>query len=196
MLSIITDGAASPKSRRHRPSWSSRAAAAWCLLFAARGAYWAVGGTAGLGTLAHDLRRQAAERATASLVVLWATIVLELVGAVIAVCLARSATSAATVPTSKTTAAYFLAIVGGVTLVGHGVLFSTFGFSSSRFTSSEQWWYGAFWGPWFTTGGVLFLLAGRAEHARRDLRPDMTGRAGVALGVALTAIQTVLAGTA
>lgn len=69
--------------------WAGYAAAGWALVFAARGIYWALGGTVGLGTLSAGIREAATEGDPTLYAALWATVALELVAAALALALVR-----------------------------------------------------------------------------------------------------------
>ena len=186
-----TDG---PPAAQRSLTWPALAAATWCCAFAARGAYWAAGGTVGTGTLAGDLRRLATERPAPAVAVLWTTVAVELLAAAAALNLARAARRPErSILRRRPRASYVVAVIAGTALLGHGAMFSSLAFAASSRTPSEQRWYAAFWGPWFMLGGALFIAAAIAEHRRQARRPDPAARLGVTLAAALTAVQLVAA---
>jgi hypothetical protein len=113
-----------------RPSgWAGYAAAGWALVFAVRGVYWALGGTAGLGTLSRGIQQAAAARDRSLLAALWVTVLLEVAGALLALALVRPGPRAPRwLPLlgGRRVPGWLLlapAWGAGTLLAGHGVLF-------------------------------------------------------------------------
>ncbi len=162
------------------------AAMAWCLIFAVRGAYWALGGTAGIDTVAPGVRDYPGIRT-----ILWVTVVLELVGAALALALTR--------PRRAPGWLLLLPAWGaGALLAGHGLEFVSFGALTAAGVfprSAQTLWYALMWGPWFLLGGVLFMAAGwaylRADPARRTSAVLASGL-GAFAGAAVAAAPLVL----
>lgn len=183
-----------------RSAWAAYAAAAWALLFALRGAYWALGGTVGLGTLSRGIREAAADRDPWLFAALWISVVLEIVAAAIALALVRPrrrivprrlpVVGGRSVPAW---ALLLLASGAGTVLAGHGALFVGFGAAAAIGGgpwTAELRWYTLFWGPWFVLGGGLFLAAAWAALRRSPDRRVGTaaGAVGVLGGLAATAM--------
>lgn len=171
-------------------TWAGYAAAAWAIVFAIRGIYWALGGTVGLGTLSEGIQQAAAEGDPDLYAALWATVVLEVVAAALALALVKP---------RMWTLPHRLPVVGGkrvpnwallvpawgagTLLAGHGSVFVSFGVLAAIGaieSTSEVRWYSLFWGPWFMLGGVLFMWA--ARHYLRNLPERRIGILASALG--------------
>ncbi|CAN5666528.1 MAG: DUF3995 domain-containing protein [Actinomycetota bacterium] len=168
----------------------------WAVVFAIRGAYWATGGTVGLGTLSQGIRNAAAAGDPTLYAALWITVVLEVAGVVVALALARGAQP------QLTRVALTLAGTGaGTMLVAHGALFVGFGLVAvlnGQPVSSELRWYALLWEPWFLLGAALFLLAVRsfAEGGLRDPGITLGRTAGVLGGLATAAAPFVVSALA
>lgn len=153
-------------------TWAGYAAAVWAGMFALRGVYWALGGTVGLGTVAEGLQVQAAAGDPTVFGMLWAAVVLLLVGTVWAVALARG-WRPVVVPAgrrghSRRLPAWLMFVppaAGGGLLVVHGGLYIS-GLVFGDRADSATWWYGLLWGPWFVLGGLLFLAAANGYRRR------------------------------
>jgi len=174
----------------HRSSvWFAYAAAAWALLFALRGVYWALGGTIGLGTLSPGIRQAAADRDPWLFAALWISVALEVVAAVLALALVRPGRRVLPrrlpVVGGRSIPAWLLLLLAsgaGTVLAGHGALFV--GFGAAAALGGDPWtpelrWYTLFWGPWFVLGGMLFLAAAWTFLRRI---PDRRAGAATALG--------------
>jgi Protein of unknown function (DUF3995) len=74
------------------------AAFAWAAVFAALSFYWAAGGDGLVTTLAHTLRADAAKRDAGFVAILYATAVLKLAAAALAISLARPLAGAPATP--------------------------------------------------------------------------------------------------
>ena len=70
-------------------TWAGYAACAWAMVFAAMSFYWAAGGTTGIGTQANSIQEVARDPDARFTAVLWATGVLKVVGAVLALALVQ-----------------------------------------------------------------------------------------------------------
>lgn len=142
----------------------------WCVIFAALHVYWAVGGSVGLAAAAGvDL---AARRPPVFVLVgLWGTAMLLLLGAAFSAALARGR------PRGRLRRVALLACwLVGAALLARGVVLQLVlatgaGRIASSVGSSQTRWSVILWNPWFTLGGVAFLLT--AHHF---------GRLGRALG--------------
>jgi hypothetical protein len=193
MASVVGDSARATTRRSRSSVWAGYAAAAWAILFAIRGAYWALGGTVGLGTLSEGIRQARAERDPWLFAGLWITVGLEVVAALLALALVRprSPVIPRRLPIlgGKAVPAGLLLLLAwgaGTVLAGHGGLFVGFGLVTAlrdEPLSAELRWYALFWGPWFLLGGLLFLAAGRSFLRRAgSRRPDVLASAAGALG--------------
>lgn len=140
-------------------------ACAWCVLFAAVHFFWAAGGEAGLASSAGiDL----ATRRPVSFVLfgLWGTAVLCLVGAVFCVGLACWRPRG-----GRRWGMVILGLLAGAVLLTRGlllevVLLTGAGGVASSVGPAERYWSLILWNPWFTSGGLLLLVAARKfQHA-------------------------------
>ncbi len=136
----------------------------WCVAFATLHVYWAVGGSVGLASSA------GADLATRRppvfvLVGLWGTALLLLLGALFSAALARGR------PRGRLRRVALLAcwLVGTTLLVRGVVLQLVLATGAGRIASSvgpfQTRWSLVLWNPWFTLGGVAFLLT--AHHFGR-----------------------------
>jgi hypothetical protein len=73
-----------------RTSWAGYAACGWGLIFAAISFYWGSGGRRGLDTIGGSIERMALAGDTSIYVAVWATGLLKLVGAALALAMVRS----------------------------------------------------------------------------------------------------------
>ncbi|MDQ3766008.1 MAG: DUF3995 domain-containing protein [Actinomycetota bacterium] len=183
---------------------AGHAAAGWAFVFAIRGVYWALGGTAGLGTLSPEIQRAATDRDPFLFAALWITVALELFGVVLALALVRP--PAESLPHrlpllagNKVPGWMLLASAwgAGTLLAGHGGLFVGFGLLGSSgpgARTSVTLWYSLFWGPWFLLGGILFMAAGWSYLRRSsDRRGAVTASVLGALGGLAAAGAPVIA---
>jgi len=149
--------------------WCTYPACAWCVAFAALHVYWAVGGDIGLASSAGvDLatRRPALFVAVG----LWGTALLLLLGAGFTAALARSR------PRGRLRRlAVVVSWLVGVALVARGVvlelvLMTGGGGVAAAVGALEIHWSLVLWNPWFTLGGVAFLLTARRFGQRSPSR--------------------------
>jgi len=148
---------------RHRPGGdpAAGAAAVWALAFAAASAYWALGGSAGTGTLARDLAAQADTREPGFVALLWVAAVAKALLALPALAL-RLRLGART----------RRRVVIAATVLGAGlVLYGAAGFADFALMAAGArpvpagvgepavFWYLVLWEPVWMLGGALFLVA-------------------------------------
>lgn len=173
-------------------------AAGWALVFALPSLYWALGGRAGISsTVSPDLVRLVDDGVTWFIAVLWATLLLKLVGAGLGAALTRDR--------GRRTGWLLLCAAWGaaVLLAFHGLLFVAQGLLVEAGTlhvapglRAISRWYTFLWGPWFVAGGVAFGSAARA-YLRRvpDRRPAVRagwlGAAGALLISAALAVASI-----
>ncbi len=142
--------------------WAGYAAAAWSLFFAIVHLYWSLGGTIGISTLGGEIERMARERTLWFIIVAaWGVAILKTVAGVVA--LAGVQVWGAKVPR------WFLLLATW----GIGVLFTLYGLAgmvqrilmvSGALRTPDDFparWHLFLWDPWWTLGGILFLLAAR-----------------------------------
>lgn len=154
-------GAGSPTAGRPRRRWAGYGACVWSLLFAALSFYWAAGGLVGAGTIGPAVEGPALAREPAFVAVLWATAVLKLVAAGLALALAHDPRW---VPRwmlllAGWGAAGLLSLYGLANLAQHllivgGVIAVPAGLGEAALP-----WHLWLWDPVWISGGVLFTLA-------------------------------------
>ncbi len=174
MMSTESQKSNHPASRAHasRP-WIPYTAAAWAVVFAIVSFYWASGGTIGIGTLARSIQQLGRERSPSFVAEVWATGVLKLVAAAIALALIR--------PWGKRIAPRLLRILiwgTGVTLLLYGgsnliqdvlIVAGVIDVPKSMGPEAVRW-YLFLWEPWWILGGVLFLATAWQTRGRPE--PD------------------------
>jgi hypothetical protein len=154
---------------RGRSDWAAYAAACLALGYAAVSLYWALGGRAGLATVGGYPARMGRDGSAAAAAVIWTTVALKVVGAVLALALVpRFARRLPGRPVRLLAgaAAVVLTLYGGV-LVGAGALVET---GVIRVSGAVDWralrWHIGVWDLWFLLWGLLLALAVRG--ARRE----------------------------
>lgn len=172
-----------------RATWAGYGAAAWALVFAVRGAYWALGGTVGLDTVAGGIREAAAAGDPTVFVALWVSVGLEILVALLALALVRPwgrvLPSRLPLVGGRRFPGWLLLTLAwgaGTLLAGHGGSFTVLGLIAvaGGGASQELFWYTFLWGPWFLLGGVLFMAA--AWSYLRRSADGRTAKAGSLLG--------------
>jgi hypothetical protein len=160
--------AASPSASPNTGSvggWAAYAACAWAWAFAAVSAYWALGGTAGVGTVAADV---AAVPLADSPAFVWGTAGAKALLGLLALGLARP--RGRSHPRRVLLAAAWavgalLALYGAANLVDHGRMVAGFRDTPAFLGERAARWHLLFWDPVWLLGGVLFLAAAwQARH--------------------------------
>jgi hypothetical protein len=139
--------------------WPAYAAAAWALLFAALSFYWAAGGRLGVDTLARPIRERATARDPDFMRIVWATGVLKVVAALLALALVHP--WGRSIPrrmllVAGWAAGAVLVLYGGMGMVGAGL--AELGVTEASDPETVRW-YLFLWEPVWLVGGALFLLA-------------------------------------
>ncbi|MCE6995123.1 DUF3995 domain-containing protein [Saccharothrix sp. S26] len=142
-------------------------------LYAVVSAYWAVGGTAGLDTLGGALAEMARARDPQLIVIVWSTVVLKLVGAVLGLALVQP--WGRRVPrwlllTASWGATVVLVLYGGVLVVAQSLIAVGVVPRASSFDPVAFYWHLFVWDPWFLLWGVLLGVA-TLRFARRRQDP-------------------------
>lgn len=162
------------RSSRAAPSpWPGYAAFGVGLLYAVVSAYWAAGGTAGLDTVGGELARSTRAREPVMVAVLWFTVALKLLAALLGPALVRHRWRlprrlllAVSVTAAVVLTAYGALLAGGQALVKTGVV---------RASAHTDWkafdWHLFLWDPWFLVWGLLLGLAAYREWLSRRARP-------------------------
>jgi hypothetical protein len=144
-----------------------RNAAAWGALgvglaYAAVSAYWAVGGTALLGTLGGVFERWGQSRSAAVAVLLWAVVVAKVVAAALPGLVVRG-----TGPASVRRPVRLLAWASGLILTAYGSVLTVTGLAVQSGlihagTGGDHHalrWHAYLWDPWFLLWGLLTIIA-------------------------------------
>lgn len=144
--------------------WAGYAACAWSSVFAAMSFYWAAGGTIGLDTQAEAIQEAVREGDQGFLAVVWATGVMKVVGAVLALALVQR--WGRLIPrwillAAAWTAGVGMVLYGGVNFVVGVVvaLLRVIEVIDTPADTSAFWWHLLLWDPWWILGGVLFSIA-------------------------------------
>ncbi len=151
--------------------WAGYAACVWALLFAALSFYWAAGGRLGEGTIGVAVEDPALAREPWFVALLWATAVLKLVAAGLALALARSIRW---LPRwmllfAGWGAAALLSLYGLANLVQHLLIATGVLAVPSGLGEAALPWHLLLWDPVWIVGGALFTLAAvsySAPHTR------------------------------
>jgi Protein of unknown function (DUF3995) len=147
-------------------------AAAWAILFAAMSAFWALGGTLGLETLGNEIEREARERDSDTIALVWVTAGLKLIGAALALALVRP--WGRFLPWRPLVVANWIVGLGLIAyalanFVQHGLMKTGVVDTPEGLGSYAAGWHLGFWDPFWFLGGVLFIAAarraGRASRA-------------------------------
>ncbi len=162
--------------RDRSTGWVGYAAFAWALLFAALSFYWAAGGTAGVHTLSKAIREPALRRDGGFVAILWATGVLKLGAALLALAFVRP--WGASVPRRLLLVAGWgmaavLTLYGGLGMLG--ALLAELGVTEPTDPGTVRW-YLFLWEPVWLVGGLLFAVTAW-RHTRRPypIPPNIAG---------------------
>lgn len=149
-------------------SWVGWAASAWAALFAARGVYWGLGGTLGLGTLSPGLQQAAVDGDVGVTVALWVAtaslVAVSIVAGLVALPPGRRPVRLR--PTAALRWLSWIEVAAGGVLLAQGLSYASLP-ARAEWTTTVAW-YALLWGPWFLIGGTLLLAAGAL--ALRDAR--------------------------
>ncbi|MFI6349474.1 DUF3995 domain-containing protein [Streptomyces sp. NPDC050560] len=158
--------------RPFRSDWPAYAAFWVGLLYAAVSAYWGAGGTAGLGTVGGEIARSARERDPGMFVVLWLTVGLKIVGALLGPALVPHRRlrrlPRRPVLVLSWVAAAVLTLYGGALVVGQALVKAGAVAASADMDRRAFDWHLFLWDPWFLVWG---LLLGAAVLRTRGARP-------------------------
>ena len=148
--------------------WAAYGAATWAFAFAAISAYWALGGTAGVGTIAADI---AQIPLAGDPTVLWMTAGLKVLAGILALALIQPwgrmfPRWLLLIPAS--TAGLLLTLYGVANVIDHGRMVAGFRSTPEALGERAARWHLLLWDPVWLLGGVLFLLA--AWHYQRSPR--------------------------
>jgi len=157
-----------------RMPWAAYGACALAFAHAGVSVYWALGGTGGLATVGGFAERWARSPSTATLIIVWATVVLKMLGGFLALALVRPWGVKLPRPfvlLAGTAAAALLTLYGGV-LVLAAVLVET---GVVRPGTPVDWrglrWHLGLWDLWFLIWGVLLGIAVWSFHRGRRPAP-------------------------
>ena len=159
-------------THRRTTTWAAYAASSWSLLFAAMSFYWAVGGRAGIATQGPTIRNLAESREPWFVAVLWITGVLKVVGALLALALARPATRRIVrlpLQVLGWGAGVGMMLYGGVPLVVGGLALAGVLGEGESIDRTALWWHILLWDPWWLLGGLCFAAAAWSYQRRSRL---------------------------
>jgi hypothetical protein len=143
------------------PRWVAYAASAWAFGHASLSVYWAVGGTAGLGTLSEGIQEMALARDPSLVALVWVVAGLKILGGLLALALVRP--WGRRLPQRPLRVLAWLGGIGmtlyGVAWLVQGALVALGLMGNLDAVESAFWWYLFLWAPVWLLGGVLFLLA-------------------------------------
>jgi hypothetical protein len=151
-----------PARSMARTSWAAYGACALAFAYAGVSLYWALGGTGGLNTVGGFAERAARSPGRAALTLIWATVVVKVLGGLLALSLVRP--WGASVPRrlvllAGTAASALLIMYGGVLVIA-AVLVET---GVVRPGTPIDWrgfrWHLGLWDLWFLIWGVLLGIA-------------------------------------
>jgi Protein of unknown function (DUF3995) len=138
------------------------AAALWALVFAAMSFYWAAGGTLGLETLGNEIEREAEAREPDTVALIWVTGALKVVGAALALALARRWSHAflsRAVGWAGLAVGILLIVYALANFAQHGLMAAGAVDTPESLGASAVDWHLVLWDPFWLLGGVLFTAA-------------------------------------
>jgi hypothetical protein len=149
---------AAPTRRGRGTAWAVFAVG---FAYAAVSAYWAMGGTAGLDTLGGTLAELARSRDSQLIAIVWVTVVLKLVGALLGPALVEP--WGRRLPrwmllTASWTAAVILVLYGSVLTVAQALIALGVLPRAENFDALAFYWHLLVWDPWFLLWGVLLVV--------------------------------------
>ncbi len=156
--------------RRPWPAW---AAAACAGAYAGVSLYWALGGTAGLGTLGGSIEHLARSRDAGAAAVIWATVAVKGAGAALALSLCQR--WGRVVPHRwrawlAGSSSVVLVVYGGANMIGE-TLFVLGVAGPAGADRTALHWHLALWDPWFLLWGLLLgATTWRFVHCREATR--------------------------
>ena len=155
-----TDNAAAPAAPP--AAWAAYAACVWGLIFAAISFYWGSGGRHGLDTIGGSIERMALAGDTSIFIAVWATGLLKVAGAVLALALVRP--WGRRLPRRPVTllgwfAAILLTLYGGLLVLGDALAASGVLKSSKPIDWKPLLWHLWVWDMSFFIWGLLFAVA-------------------------------------
>jgi hypothetical protein len=165
---------------RHAAAWGALGVG---LAYAAVSAYWAVGGTALLGTLGGVFERWGQSRSAAVAAALWAVVAAKVVAAALPGLAVRG-----TGPASVRRPVRVLAWTGGLILTAYGTVLTVTGLAvqsglihaGAGADHRALRWHAYLWDPWFLLWGVLTIIAlssrERPRLPRRTASTEPGGR--------------------
>ncbi|MFJ8578299.1 DUF3995 domain-containing protein [Micromonospora sp. NPDC093277] len=156
-------GTAAPAGRnRVRPgAWAGHGACLWSLLFAALSFYWAAGGLVGAGTIGPAVEGPALAREPAFVAVLWATAVLKLIAAALALALVHERPRWAPrwlLLLAGWGAAALLSLYAVANLAQHLLIVAGVIAVPAGLGRAALPWHLGLWDPIWLAGGLLFTL--------------------------------------
>lgn len=166
-LSAHTSDDASGSGGGRPGGWSGYAACVWALTFAAVSFYWAAGGRLGEGTIGAAVEGPALAREPAFVALLWATAVLKILAAVLALALIRKILRwmpRRLLLLGGWGAAALLLLYGLANLVQHLLIAAGRIDMPAGLGRAALPWHLLLWDPVWIGGGLLFALA--ATHAQ------------------------------
>ncbi len=161
--------------------WAAYGACALAFGHAGVSAYWALGGTGGLDTVGGFAERWARSPSTATLIIVWATVVLKVLGGFLALALVRPFGARVPRPLvllAGTAAAALLILYGGVMVLA-AILVET---GAVHPAAPIDWrglrWHLGLWDLWFLIWGVLLGIAVWSFHRAGRSAPNPLGNDG------------------
>ncbi len=149
-------------------------------LYAAVSAYWAAGGTAGLNTLGGTLAEMARARDPQLIAIVWVTVVLKLVGAVLGLALTQRwgrRLPRLLLLLGGWTATTILVLYGGILTAAQALIAIGVLPRGDKFDPVAFYWHLLVWDPWFLLWGIL-LGAATLTFARRRVDPTSPSQRG------------------
>lgn len=142
-------------------AWAAYGACLWALLFAALSFYWAAGGRIGEGTIGAAVEEPALAREPAFVALLWATAILKVIAAALALALVRGVSGLPRwlLLVAGWGAAGLLMLYGLANLTQHLLIVAGWIKVPAGLGEAALPWHLLLWDPIWVTGGVLFTLA-------------------------------------
>ena len=154
--------------------WPAWAAAIWAFVFALISLYWTLGDEIGLGTLAESLQEQADSPDAGFVVLMWANVLLKVLAGLTAVSLVTRA--GAGIPrwmrlAGVWSAGILMTLYGVAATVEKVLILAGVLEMPSAMSATSVRWALFLWDPFWTLGGVLFLIAAWRFWKKREYIP-------------------------
>lgn len=163
-----------PAPASRAAAWAAYAACAWALAFAAVSFYWAAGGTAGIDSIGPALTQPVLARHPGWVAIMWATGVLKVALALLALALVRPWRRLLPrwllLAAAWVAGAIMLVYEGAASLIQHALMVAGVIATPAGLGETAARWHLVLWDPWWLVGGILFVAATWQYQRRSRVR--------------------------